>query len=204
MKKIRCELTSVQCPICLDVLIEPLTLPCGHNVCKDCELDVPIVQNQYHQHKSGEHKLCSMCRQPYSETPKINKLLHDIIKENLGEEYTNKMNRKNTKRHINTEMHKYIADKRFKSINKLVLNTIKSNAGIDFEDLASILSTYSNCELLIHIRSLHQTGRVIVIGNDIIDAENISKYLKNEMKFRRLTAEKALYIIVCLIIFLSN
>jgi hypothetical protein len=167
-------------------------LPCGHNVCKDCELDVPTVVNYNNQ--NNEYKLCSMCRQPYSETPKINKLLHNIIMDNLGADYTNKMIRKNTKRQINTEMQKYITDKRFKSINKLVLNTIRSNAGIDFDHLSSILSTYSNCELLIHVRSLHQTGRIIIIGNDIIDAENISKYLKTELKLQRLTAEKALYV----------
>lgn len=186
----------VQCPICLDTLIEPITLPCGHNICKDCEIDVPIVQNQYNQNRHGEYKLCSLCRQPYSETPKINKVLHDIIKDNLGIEYTNKMNRKNIKRRINTDMQKYVADKRFKSVNKLVLNTIKSNSGISFDNLSSILSTYSNSELLIHIRLLRQNGRIIIVDNDIIDAENITKYLKNELKTKRLTPEKALYIIV--------
>lgn len=93
-------------------------------------------------------------------------------------------------------MQKYVVDKRFKTINKLVINTIKSNSGITFDHLASLLSTYSTCELLIHIQFLHKNGKIIVVDDDIIDADNISKYLKNELKLKRLTPEKALFVIV--------
>ena len=28
------ELDSVGCPICLEILIEPITMPCDHRMCK--------------------------------------------------------------------------------------------------------------------------------------------------------------------------
>ena len=33
------ELDAVGCPICLEILLEPITMPCGHRMCKVCFIE---------------------------------------------------------------------------------------------------------------------------------------------------------------------
>ncbi|SBT35305.1 RING zinc finger protein, putative [Plasmodium ovale wallikeri] len=62
--------SDVECAICMKLLIIPVTIPCGHNFCRDC------------LEKAKEYKnACPLCRSNMGDKKNINILLGELIKE---------------------------------------------------------------------------------------------------------------------------
>ncbi|XP_047671983.1 E3 ubiquitin-protein ligase TRIM39-like isoform X2 [Tachysurus fulvidraco] len=59
------------CSICLDVFTDPITTPCGHNVCKSC-----LTQCW----DKSQHCLCPLCKEEFTKRPelKINTTLREV------------------------------------------------------------------------------------------------------------------------------
>ncbi|KAM9500320.1 E3 ubiquitin-protein ligase TRIM21-like [Clarias gariepinus] len=53
---------QLQCSICLDVFVDPVTTPCGHNFCKIC-------LKKYWD--SSPHWLCPICKKDFSQRPEL-------------------------------------------------------------------------------------------------------------------------------------
>uniref|UniRef100_A0A8C4TPA4 Uncharacterized protein n=1 Tax=Erpetoichthys calabaricus TaxID=27687 RepID=A0A8C4TPA4_ERPCA len=66
------------CSVCLDVLKEPVTIPCGHNYCMRC------INDYWDQSDKERVYNCPQCRRTFNVRPELNKnaMLKDII-ENL-------------------------------------------------------------------------------------------------------------------------
>ncbi|KAM9831663.1 E3 ubiquitin/ISG15 ligase TRIM25-like [Neosynchiropus ocellatus] len=65
---------SLSCPICLELLKEPVTLPCGHSYCKACVERSWSEENIYR---------CPQCRQTFTPKPLLQKntVLAEIVEE---------------------------------------------------------------------------------------------------------------------------
>ncbi|KAM4728812.1 finTRIM family, member 67 [Anableps anableps] len=63
------------CSICLDVLKNPVTIPCGHSYCSDC------IQNYWDQDDFFGVFVCPQCRQSFSPRPMLarNTMLADVV-----------------------------------------------------------------------------------------------------------------------------
>ncbi|TKS79665.1 Tripartite motif-containing protein 16 [Collichthys lucidus] len=63
------------CPICLDVLRDPVTIPCGHSYCSGC------IQNYWDQDDYLGIFVCPQCRQNFNPRPPLarNTMLADVV-----------------------------------------------------------------------------------------------------------------------------
>ncbi|XP_039669077.1 E3 ubiquitin-protein ligase TRIM21-like [Perca fluviatilis] len=60
------------CSICLDVFTDPVTIPCGHNFCKNCITDHWNTNDQY---------LCPMCEEAFTTRPdlRVNAFISEMV-----------------------------------------------------------------------------------------------------------------------------
>lgn len=66
-KGVQLDWDIVSCPICLDALKNPVTVPCGHNYCMDCI-------NSYWNAESGQQSyVCPQCRKAFMPRPVLTK-----------------------------------------------------------------------------------------------------------------------------------
>ncbi|XP_034410880.1 tripartite motif-containing protein 16-like [Cyclopterus lumpus] len=74
-KRIKLDKESFSCLLCLDLLKDPMTIPCGHNYCMSCI--------KAHWDKEDEKKLhsCPQCRQTFTPRPVLvkNTMLADLV-----------------------------------------------------------------------------------------------------------------------------
>uniref|UniRef100_A0A673LJD3 Tripartite motif-containing protein 16-like n=1 Tax=Sinocyclocheilus rhinocerous TaxID=307959 RepID=A0A673LJD3_9TELE len=63
------------CPVCLDLLKNPVTIPCGHNYCMTCISDCWNHQDQ------KTFYICPQCRQKFTPRPALNKntMLAEVV-----------------------------------------------------------------------------------------------------------------------------
>lgn len=64
---VQLEWEIVSCPICLDVLTEPVTVPCGHNYCKDC------INTYWDTERDKQAYGCPQCRRAFAPRPNLPK-----------------------------------------------------------------------------------------------------------------------------------
>lgn len=75
------ESIDLNCPICKEILNQPVTLPCSHNFCKNClETSIKILYQQ-----------CPCCRKRFSywyrQALKNNQLLNEKLWTKIRENY---------------------------------------------------------------------------------------------------------------------
>ncbi|XP_057700420.1 E3 ubiquitin/ISG15 ligase TRIM25-like [Corythoichthys intestinalis] len=67
--------SQFRCPICLDVLQDPVSIPCGHTYCMAC------INGYWDQAEPPEHFSCPQCREAFSPRPVLrrNTVLAEVV-----------------------------------------------------------------------------------------------------------------------------
>ncbi|XP_022613584.1 E3 ubiquitin/ISG15 ligase TRIM25-like [Seriola dumerili] len=63
------------CPVCLEVLRDPVTIPCGHTYCLDC------IEDYWNRTKQKDQYSCPQCRQVFNPRPLLsrNTVLGEVL-----------------------------------------------------------------------------------------------------------------------------
>ncbi|XP_073705606.1 tripartite motif-containing protein 16-like [Garra rufa] len=75
MAEARISQDEFLCPVCLDLLKDPVTIPCGHSYCKSCITDCWDQEDQMRVYS------CPQCRQTFSPRPALarNTILAEMV-----------------------------------------------------------------------------------------------------------------------------
>ncbi|CXI43487.1 RING zinc finger protein, putative [Plasmodium berghei] len=94
--------SDLECVICMKLLIMPVTIPCGHNFCRDC------------LEKAKEYNgTCPLCRSCMGDKQNVNILLAELIKEKYPKEYAKRLKEIEI---IRIEKEKKVLQERFDAI----------------------------------------------------------------------------------------
>jgi hypothetical protein len=61
---------AIDCAICMEIMVQPVTLPCGHSICLECTNEM-VRMSQAN---------CPICRAEFQQIPQVSIILRDLIK----------------------------------------------------------------------------------------------------------------------------
>ncbi len=75
MAEVRFSQDEFLCPVCLDLLKDPVAIPCGHSYCKSC------ITGCWDQEDQMRVYSCPQCRQTFSPRPALarNTMLAEVV-----------------------------------------------------------------------------------------------------------------------------
>lgn len=126
---------AMVCTVCLDIIILPVTLDCGHSMCMSCYLNL-LTRSMV---------TCPSCQQPMSCLLKENYLLSDMLEKFGDYSYRKKVayKRELVKHIIRTDDYRHT--KRFYILRQYITSLVKdANGFLSYESIKSSLKVGNN------------------------------------------------------------
>lgn len=122
--------SDFDCCICSDLLYEPVSLPCGHNIC--------------HEHCSNDESNtedCPLCRAKYTpSTLKPNIMLCQIIERTYTDEYNKRRSEYQAGKVVSDKITTYFKSTRSKTLQKHLTTFIEKSTFASFKELELAMS----------------------------------------------------------------
>lgn len=153
-----CSLTDeFKCGICLDLLIKPVTLPCGHSFCEAC------LRNTYQ---------CSVCRFEFDRARdyKVNTILNRILPEILPG-YRERL--ENYERDVEYKelISIYHQSQRCQFNTEIIYNIIGAH-GVHYQELLKELESYEQLEVDLNLALLLQNNKIMIVSDYVLINKN--------------------------------
>ncbi len=77
MAEVKFSHDQLRCPVCLDLLKDPVTIPCGHSYCMTC------ITKHWNQEDQRKDYNCPQCRQTFRPRPDLKKstMLAEVVEQ---------------------------------------------------------------------------------------------------------------------------
>lgn len=192
-KREELNIDNFKCTICLDLILEPVTLNCGHNFCKSCLESAPELDSCPN---CREHICCGM-------NLSVNKYLEEILTSVLkcsteGDEYMRRYKKIKKQRDRESLASNYTASDRYEGMLTYYSEKVESQPYcITMADLYKELEDlkYEKCEIdyFIHneVTNMHTS---IIIRDKMVDIELIDEFFVNFKE--KLSPDELLYIVL--------
>lgn len=142
-----------KCGICLDLLIKPITLPCGHTFCEACITD---------------SWKCSFCRKEYQNSDNFttNTILNKILP-TMVEGYKERL--ENYERDLEYKRLLLIYQRSSRcQYNTEIINNLIGNRGIHYSELLNELRSYEQLEVDLNLAFLLKNSRIMIVGDYVV------------------------------------
>lgn len=167
---------SLNCPICIETLVLPVSIGCGHTFCELC------IEKLL---SSGASNKCPTCRTMIHGTGwKPNILLSEILEESGDEEYKRKLENRRYEKTYLRKLDELKKSQKFKGLKQLTINHLFEVERTTYEKLCEFLNGYGKNEINLMLLQLHKSHRFFFVHEQIIFDEMIEDFIiENMSKF---------------------
>lgn len=175
-KEIREAIKECICIICHDILLEPVTLVCGHSLCLGCFGQLKSMKSS-----SSDIIKCPMCHKAMKNTISVNLVLSDILKKLGGRRYKKRIQTANLSKLYDKVIAEYCESSRYDLLYSIIEDYIGEKKIVEHSDIVDFFFQYDECELtFILCEFLQENGDDYVVHNNtIINNDQVTTYISN-------------------------
>jgi len=166
-------LHQYDCYICLDCVVEPVTLPCGHTFCKSCILE---------SRKKDDKRECGVCRSRYRGDLGINISLDQTLKLVGGLTYQKSVDKRVYMMKQAAILEEFHDTGHFSVLHQKVRRYLKENISCSYQDvIKSFEFSYPELEIKYLLHKFVNDKEIIIYDNQIIYKKKLTNFLQQRV-----------------------
>jgi hypothetical protein len=164
---------KLKCPICIDLLTEPISYKCGHNMCLCCHKKLL---------DDGRTPKCPQCRSEISRYDSYNKniILSDMIRSVFPDEYNQLVISKKLEYDRGILIKWYDNSEQYKTITHKINMYFITNNYVDYNSLTNVLIDVSDFEVKYVICDMLNENKLAMCKEFLMKDNNIIDFIKEK------------------------